>query len=115
MEKINFKFIKGDTFIQGFTISNFDLEIEQIYFTVKEKTTDKNYVLQKRLNEGILKDPDTENRYTLNIDADDTNNLKTNFNYVYDIEIVSNSYKKTIIGGYLRLDDWDITSKVNEV
>lgn len=115
MVKINISFIKGDTFTQGFTISNFNLEIDKIYFTVKEKTTDKNYVLQKRLGEGIESDPEVENRYTLNIDADDTNNMRTNFNYVFDIEIVSGNYKKTVIGGYLRLEDWDITSKVNEV
>lgn len=115
MIKTNLSFIKGDTFTQGFTISNFNLEIDKIYFTVKEKTADKNYVIQKRLNEGIEKDPEVENRYTLNIDADDTNNLKTNFNYIYDIEIVSGDYKKTIIGGYLKLEDWDVTSKVNEV
>lgn len=115
MIKTNLNFIKGDTFVQGFTISNFNLEIDKIYFTVKEKTADKNCVLQKRLNEGIEKDPEATNRYTLNIDADDTNNLKANFNYIYDIEIVSGSYKKTIIGGYLRLEDWDVTSKVNEV
>lgn len=115
MLKSNFKFIKGDTFSQGFTISNFDLDIDKLYFTVKEKTADKNYVIQKRLNNGIEKDPDTEDRYILNIDADDTNNLKTGFEYIFDIQMVSGNYKKTIIGGYLTLEDWDVTSKENEV
>lgn len=115
MIKQNFKFIKGDTFSQGFTISNFDFDIDKIYFTVKEKTADKNYVIQKRLNEGIEKDPDTEDRYILNIDADDTNDLKTDFTYMYDVQIVSGKYKKTIIGGYLTLEDWNVTSKENEV
>ena len=113
--KTNFNFIKGDTFTQGFTISNFDLDIDMIYFTVKEKSSDKNYVLQKRLGEGIKQDSDNKYRYVLNIAADDTNNMKTNYNYVFDIEIIIEELKYTIVGGNLRLDDWDITSKANEV
>lgn len=115
MEKINFNYVKGDTYSRGFTIEGFEHSIKQVYFTVKEKSTDKNYVIQKRLTNGIELDPDTPNRYVLTIEADDTNNMKTNFNYVFDIEIVTDSIKRTIIGGYLKLDDWDITSKVNEV
>lgn len=115
MEKINFKFIKGDTYSRGFTIEGFEQPIKQVYFTVKEKSTNKNYVIQKILTRGIEIDQETPNRYVLTIEADDTNNLKTNFNYVFDIEIVTESIKRTIIGGYLRLEDWDITSKENEV
>jgi hypothetical protein len=99
---------------------NFEQTIEQVYFTVKEKSSDKNYVLQKTLNNGIKPDPNVSNRYILAIDADDTNDLKVNFNYVFDIQIVTAAMedmtvKKTIVGGNLRLDDWDITSKRNEV
>lgn len=120
MEKINFNFIKGDTYTRGFTIENFELTIEQVYFTVKEKSTDRMYVMQKTLNKGIELDPDASNRYILTIQADDTNDFKTNYDYVFDIEIVTTPVKgsvikKTIIGGNLTLDDWDITSKVNEV
>lgn len=120
MEKINFNFIKGDTYSRGFKIENFEQTIEQVYFTVKEKSSDKNHVLQKTLNNGIKLDPNVSNRYILTIDADDTNDLKVNFNYVFDIQIVTAAMedmtvKKTIVGGNLRLDDWDITSKRNEV
>lgn len=115
MEKINFNFVKGDTYSRGFTIEGFDFPIDQVYFTVKEKSTNKDYVIQKTLFNGIERDPDNPNRYVLTIDADDTNNMKTNYNYVFDIQIVGNSIKKTIIGGYLKLNDWDITSKENEV
>jgi hypothetical protein len=115
MEKINFNFVKGDTYSRGFTIEGFEFPITQVYFTVKEKSTNKNYVIQKRLTKGIELDPEVPNRYVLTIDADDTNNMKTNFNYVFDIQIVGDSIKRTIIGGYLKLDDWDITSKENEV
>ena len=115
MEKINFNFVKGDTYSRGFTIEGFDFPITQVYFTVKEKPSDKNYVIQKVLNKGIELDPDVPNRYVLTIEADDTNKCKTNFNYVFDIQIVGESIKRTIIGGNLRLEDWDITSKENEV
>ena len=114
MEKVNFNFIKGDTYTRGFTI-DLDFPINQVYFTVKEKSSDKRYLLQKRLTNGIELDPEVPNRYVLTIDADDTNDFKVNTNYVFDIQIVTDSMKRTIVGGYLRLEDWDITSKVNEV
>ena len=88
MEKINFNFVKGDTYLRGFTIEGFDLPINQVYFTVKEKSTNKAYVIQKTLDNGIELDQYNPNRYVLTIDADDTNNMKTNFNYVFDIQIV---------------------------
>lgn len=115
MERINFNFVKGDTYSRGFTIEGFEQPIKQVYFTVKEKSANKNYVIQKRLTKGIELDREIPNRYILTIEADDTNNMKTNFNYVFDVEIVTDSIKRTIIGGYLRLNDWDITSKENEV
>ena len=97
MEKINFKFIKGDTYSRGFTIEGFEHPIKQIYFTVKEKSADKNYALQKRLTCGIEKDPEIPNRYVLTIEADDTNNFKVNYDYVFDIQIVTETIKRTII------------------
>lgn len=115
MEKINFKFIKGDTYSRGFTIEGFDYAINQVYFTVKSKTSDKNYVIQKTLTRGIEQDTENPKRYILTIEADDTNDLKVNYDYVFDIQIVGDSVKKTIIGGYLKLEDWNITSKENEV
>ena len=120
MEKTNFNFIKGDTYTRGFTIENFDHTIEQVYFTVKESTKDRMYVLQKTLNNGIEIDPDISNRYIITIDADDTNGFKTGKDYVFDVEIITapikgKAIKRTIIGGNFNLDDWDVTSKRNEV
>jgi len=115
MEKINFNYIKGDTYARGITIEGLDVPINQMYFTVKERSSDRNYVLQKKLSYGIIADEENPNRYVLLIDADDTNDLKTNFNYVFDIQIVTDTFKKTIVGGNLKLEDWDITAKRNEV
>jgi len=115
MEKINFNFIKGDTYARAFRIEGFELPINQVYFTVKEKSDNKYYVFQKTLNNGIVKDTEYPNRYIIIIEADDTNDLKTNYEYVFDIQIVTSLVKRTIVGGNLILEDWDITSKRNEV
>lgn len=119
MEKINFNFIKGDTYTRGFRIENFEHTIEQVYFTVKQKSSDRMYVLQKTLGNGIKLDPDVSNRYIITIDADDTNDLKVNYDYIFDVEIITapirgKAIKRTIIGGNLILNDWDITSERNE-
>lgn len=113
MLRENISYVKGDTYSRGFTIEGYELPITQIYFTVKERSSDKEYVLQKTLNNGI--EADTSTRYVLTIEADDTNDLKTNYQYVFDIQIVMGTTKKTIIGGYFKLEDWDITAKANEV
>lgn len=115
MVRVDLNFIKGDTYSRGFTIENCKFNITQIYFTVKEKPSDKNYVIQKRLNAGITQDANQDNRYVLVISPEDTDNLKTNTNYVFDIEITSAVIKKTIVGGYFKLEDWDITCEANEV
>jgi hypothetical protein len=115
MIRENLKFIKGDTYSRGIIIEGLKTPIEQIYFTVKNKSSDKHYLIQKRLIHGIEQDPDNPNRYVVIIEADDTNDMKVNYNYVYDIEIITLTMKRTIIAGNLRLEDWDITSKANEV
>lgn len=115
MEKINFQFVKGDTYSKGFIIDGIGETIKEIYFTVKENSSDKSYVIQKKLTQGIELDPLITNRYVLTIEPNDTDNMNTNYNYVFDIEIVTESIKRTIIGGNLILDDWNITSVFNEV
>lgn len=120
MIKTNFNFVKGDTFTKGFVVENIQIPISQIYFTVKEKTSNKQYLFQKKLNDGIVQDENNTNRYCLTIQPEDTDNLKPGIDYIFDIEIICNidsapALKKTIIGGILKLDDWDVTSRVNEV
>jgi len=114
MEKVNFNFIKGDTYSRGFTV-DLDYPINQVYFTVKEKSSDKKYLIQKTLNNGIKQDLNNPKRYVLIIDPEDTDDLKVNYDYIFDIQIITDTMKRTIIGGYLTLDDWDITSAENEV
>ena len=53
MENVEFEFYKGRTYIRDFTIRGWTPHIDEMYFTVKENVTDKNYVLQKSLENDI--------------------------------------------------------------
>ena len=119
MENIIFEFYRGDTYSRDFAIKPASVNIEQIYFTVKQKENDRKYVLQKTIGNGItLVDVDEEKKiYNLLIDADDTNDFKI-ADYSFDIEIIiptttTKKKKKTIITGVISLKN-DITTNHNE-
>lgn len=116
MNNVKFEFYRGDTYQRTITIKGWENKIDSIYFTVKNKDTDKDPILQKTLGKGIIKvDGDNEaSTFLLTIDATDTDNMKTNYEYKFDIEIISGKIKKTIIDGTLRLNT-DITKTINEV
>lgn len=110
MENVVFEFYRGDTYTRDFTISGFTMPISKIFFTVKEDENKKQAVLQKTLNDGITLVSDDENgrTYNLLICCVDTDKMKADFDYVFDIEIHSPGtaempIKKTIITGILRL------------
>ena len=109
MEGVKFEFYKGRTYIRDFTIKGWTPEINQVYFTIKENVTDKNYKLQKTLDDDIVCTKKYEENgmqcreYNLKINATDTDNLDINKNYVFDIAIISGNVKQTITTGILRL------------
>lgn len=109
MTDVIFEFYRGDTYTRDFTVSGWSLPISNAYFTVKESVDHKKACFQKRLNEGIEIVDVTENEVTLNlrINATDTDGLKADFDYVFDIEIHSDLgeelVKKTIATGVLRV------------
>lgn len=109
MENVILEFYKGDTYTRDLTISGFYMPISKMFFTVKEKISDKNIVLQKTLKNGIsvVDEADESVTYNLLINATDTDKMKTDYDYVFDIEIhspgVKEDIKKTIITGTLRL------------
>lgn len=110
MENILFEFYRGDTYSRDFTISGWSLPISNVYFTVKEDIEKKNHVLQKKLNNGItlVSDEEETKTYNLNICCTDTDNMKIDNDYEFDIEIHSDGVdgeiiKKTIITGIVRL------------
>lgn len=119
MTGVKFEFYRGDTYSRDFIISGYSSSIDKIFFTVKENASDKKFVLQKILGDGItLVDEEKDTKtYNLLINASDTDNLKPDYNYSFDIEIQTNSepvVKRTIVTGTLRLTT-DITRPINEV
>ena len=115
MINLNFNFVRGDTFEKIINVS-WNKTITGIYFTVKKEEKAKDYVLQKKLNSGITKTSEEEGKtsFLLTIDATDTDNFETNYDYLCDIEVLSNGIKKTIAKGTLNLTT-DITTTENEV
>lgn len=116
---ILFELYRGDTYTRDLVISGFDYDIDELYLTVKKNETDKNYVIQKTINNGISI-VDIENGvYTYNIlfDSIDTENLDINKNYYFDIKLVSKInrkiFKKTLVIGNLFLKN-NITRPRNE-
>lgn len=126
MKDAIFEFYIGDTYTRDFIIGGYTDTIDDVFFTVKKADDDKNYLLQKTLGNGItLTDIQYEDdgetiksrTYNLLIDADDTEGLKAEIEYPFDIEIVTektnDDLKLTIIKGVLVLDS-ATTRKWNE-
>lgn len=116
MINTNLEFVRGNTFSRSFSIEGWNHDIDEIYFTIKENENDKNYELQKRLNNGIniVEETDETKTYVLTIDATDTDDFKTDYDYYFDIKIISGNIKRTIIMGNLILTT-EITKTSNEV
>ena len=107
---VTFEFYIGNTYSRDFTLSGWSLFVDKVYFTVKEKETDKRAVLQKTLGNGItlVSEEDGVKTFNLLIDSTDTDDMKTDFEYPFDIEIHSTgadgkTIKKTLVVGTLNL------------
>lgn len=89
-------------------------EGDQLYFTVKDNYDMTDYVLQKKIGDGITLGDD--NSYHLLLNSTDTDNL--NFkSYVYDVAVVIGSeikQKTTVKRGKFTID-YEVTFVGNEV
>ena len=105
MTGVIFEFYRGDTYERDFKISNLKREITKVYFTVKQTEDCKGACLQKTLNNGIVivDEDETSKTFNLLINATDTDEMKTDTDYPFDIEIHCGDIKKTIVTGVLRL------------
>lgn len=110
MENIIFEFYKGRTYTRDFTITGWSRQINQIYFTVKSAIDDKVYTIQKKIGKGITLVDEGKNEegnvfhvYNILIEAMDTDALQINKKYIFDIAIVSDNIKQTVLTGVLRL------------
>lgn len=115
MTNVDINFFRGNSYSRSFNIYGWNRNIDEIYFSVKENENDKNCVLQKYLNHGLtlMANSDTVKTYNLNIDAIDTDNMKVDYDYIFDIKIISGNIKKTIVKGNLTLES-EITKTQNE-
>lgn len=92
---------RGDLFVLPFAlfIDNVqsDMELDNIYFTVKKRYTDKKALIQKKLSDNTITS-DGQGSYVITIDPEDTEDMEFG-SYEFDIEVVKlPSIKKTFIG-----------------
>ena len=120
MVDVIFEFYRGDTYTRDFIVKGWSLPVSNVFFTVKENVENKRANIQKTLNNGITVADVTEEGTTFNlrITSTDTDKMKTDFEYVWDIEIHSKMeeeiVKKTIATGTLVLKA-SATKTCNEV
>lgn len=108
--KENFEFHKGRTYSRDFTITGFNEPINNIIFTACENMANKYFCLRKVLNEGITlvdvgetEDGQKYQIYNLLIEATDTDHMKVDFEYGYDIVLYSGKMKHQLVEGTLML------------
>lgn len=103
------EFVKGDTYSRDFTINGYEEDINSVLFTVKNNESDKRYLLQKSLDNGItlVSDEDGVKTYNILINANDTDDFKVGYDYYFAIKIFTdelvNDIETTIIKGTLTL------------
>ena len=113
MTETNFEFFIGNTYERNITISNYDDDIDEMYFSVKKSDSDKRVILQKTLDNGItlMSDETIDDvryrTYQLVIDSDDTEGMKPDVEYPFDVKIVTikdeDEIKETIVKGNVTL------------
>lgn len=111
------EFTRGDTCRLKFKRLDRDKQViehipNKLYFTVKKNHLSNDVVFQKTLGNGITYD-DTDKYYHIKINPDDTNGLPY-YKYVFDIEVITDSYKQTIASGAIILKQ-ETTFVGNEV
>lgn len=120
LENEIFEFYRGRTYSRDFTLTEWSLPVSKVYFTVKENEEYKNAVLQKTLGNGIklVDDENGVKTYNILIDATDTDHMKADYDYVFDVTIHSEGtdgdvIKENAITGILRLKA-SATKTINE-
>ena len=95
----NFTVVRGDSLQFRLNFIDTETEPDDLFFTVKDKSSDTTAVLQKRLDDGIEKVED-EISYDFYLDHLDTKDLKLN-NYIYQILAIYGSDYETLVEGKL--------------
>ena len=87
-------------------------DFDEIYFTVKKRFTDEEYVFPKRLTNGSIT-KDIDSIYHISIEPEDTNDI-TFGDYVFDIEVVTGNVIKQTTTGSITIG-YESTYASNEV
>lgn len=114
---MDIEIIRGDTKTLKFQRRNKNGEVitekpDKMFFTVKTGYYSKDYLFQKRLDDGISYNED-DNYYYFTIESSDTNELDYD-DYVFDIEVINANTVKTIAKGTLKVEG-EVTFAENEV
>lgn len=114
-KEFDFEFPRGDTCPVSFEITDndgnpLDLTGSEIYFTLKKNYTTSSAIIQKKLTSGTIEVDG--NQGSLVLTHDDTAELKYG-SYVYDIQIKTGNYVKTLALGKITLTN-ESTWKSNE-
>ena len=100
---------RGDTLCFDVTISEIeDVTIESMYFSVKKKPDDENYIFQKSIGNGITFIE--ELKYRVRVAPEDTYQVAAG-KYHYDLQIGLGSDIYTPLMGTFRLN-WDVTEEI---
>lgn len=112
-ENETWTFYIGDSYEKTIEVKKYNDDIDEMYFTIKRDDGDKNYILQKTLDNGltIVEDKTEDGQrirtYDLFIDASDTENMNVDVEYPFDIQIVTEkdetNLKGTIVKGVVTL------------
>lgn len=101
MTNENFSMVRGDTFAFELVLSEVaDESITSIYFTAKKKATDKEFIFQKGLGDGVTKIE--ENHYYVRVAPEDTYDVVAG-KYYYDLQLGIENDIYTLLLGNLRI------------
>ena len=103
MNTKNFTLTRGDSLEFRLNFLNAAQEPDELYFTVKDKSSDTTFVIQKTLDDGITKVSDEESdviSYDVYVHHTDTSDLKL-LNYIFQILAVFGSDYETVAEGKL--------------
>lgn len=106
-KEFDIEFTRGDTCPIKFSLVDSNgtiLELkpsDELYFTVKDNFTTTQVKLQKKYSTGDITQEE-DGSYKLVIESQDTENWKYG-SYVWDIELISGDYTRTVAIGNLTL------------
>ncbi len=101
----NLEMVRGDTLAFAVEIEDLDQDLDSAFFSCKKSASDKDYVFQKALDDGITKM--SLGKYRVRVAPEDTTNLPAK-TYRYDLQIGLNGDIATVLRGSLKIVE-DIT------